>query len=145
MFVRNAWYVGALATQLGRSLQAVRMLGENLVLYRREDGQPVALEADVALRASRPTQGDLFGRKLIDGPTPERATHNGDHTGVPRTTPMFRPPATEPGLAAHLAAQAASISDQITIEDFLRVQLLCQRSRVDNVDKQNGDLLALSG
>lgn len=44
MFLKNAWYVGALSAEVGRELLAVKMLNENLVLYRKQDGTPVALE-----------------------------------------------------------------------------------------------------
>ena len=43
MFLKNAWYVGALSAEVGRELLAVKMLNENLVLYRKQDGTPVAL------------------------------------------------------------------------------------------------------
>ncbi len=43
-FLRNAWYVAALSPEIGRTLQAVRLLGEAIVLYRTQDGAPVALE-----------------------------------------------------------------------------------------------------
>ncbi len=43
-FLRNAWYVAALSPSIGRTLQAVRMLGEAIVLYRTQDGAAVALE-----------------------------------------------------------------------------------------------------
>lgn len=43
-FLRNAWYVAALSPQVGRTLLACRLLGEAVVLYRTEDGRPVALE-----------------------------------------------------------------------------------------------------
>ena len=43
-FLINAWYVAALSPTVGRTLQAVRMLGESIVLYRTQDHTPVALE-----------------------------------------------------------------------------------------------------
>lgn len=43
-FLRNAWYVAALSPAVGRSLQAVRILGDAIVLYRTQDNTPVALE-----------------------------------------------------------------------------------------------------
>ena len=43
-FLRNAWYVAALSGQVGRTLQARRLLGEAVVLYRTEAGKAVALE-----------------------------------------------------------------------------------------------------
>ncbi len=43
-FLRNSWYVAALSPQVERALRPVRLLGEAIVLYRTEDGKPVALE-----------------------------------------------------------------------------------------------------
>ena len=43
-FLHNAWYVAALAPEVGRTPRAVTMLSQDIVLYRREDGTPVALE-----------------------------------------------------------------------------------------------------
>lgn len=43
-FLRNAWYVAALARELGPAPLARRLLGEAVVLYRTQDGRPVALE-----------------------------------------------------------------------------------------------------
>ena len=44
MFMRNAWYVAASETELGEQLFAVKLLNEAVVLYRKGDGTPVALE-----------------------------------------------------------------------------------------------------
>src|SRR5688572_12384039 len=43
MFLRNYWYAAALASEVGRTLLARRILGEPLVLFRTESGQPAAL------------------------------------------------------------------------------------------------------
>ena len=43
-FLKNAWYVAALSPTVGRTLQAVKILGEAIVLYRTQDNTPVALE-----------------------------------------------------------------------------------------------------
>ena len=43
-FLQNAWYVAALSGDIGRSLEPVRLLSQAIVLYRTQDGQPVALE-----------------------------------------------------------------------------------------------------
>jgi phenylpropionate dioxygenase-like ring-hydroxylating dioxygenase large terminal subunit len=42
-FVRNQWYVAAYADEVGEELFARTVLGEPLVLFRAEDGSPVAL------------------------------------------------------------------------------------------------------
>ncbi|MCX5592283.1 aromatic ring-hydroxylating dioxygenase subunit alpha [Alcaligenes endophyticus] len=67
MFVRNAWYVGALAKDVNRQLFPVRMLGEDLVLYRREDGQPVALEDSCPHRRLPLSKGRLIGDQVECG------------------------------------------------------------------------------
>ena len=43
-FLKNAWYVAALSSDVQRSLKPLQILGEQLVLYRARDGQAVALE-----------------------------------------------------------------------------------------------------
>ncbi len=43
-FLHNAWYVAALSPEVGRHLLPVRLLSQAIVLYRTQDGAPVALE-----------------------------------------------------------------------------------------------------
>ncbi|MES2977334.1 MAG: aromatic ring-hydroxylating dioxygenase subunit alpha [Pseudomonadota bacterium] len=43
-FLKNAWYVAALSPDVGRGLKPVKILGEQIVLYRMQNGQAVALE-----------------------------------------------------------------------------------------------------
>lgn len=43
-FLKNAWYVAALSPDVDRNLKPVRLLSEAIVLYRTQDGRPVALE-----------------------------------------------------------------------------------------------------
>ena len=42
-FIRNAWYVAAWSKEIGRSLFKRRILGEPVVLYRKQDGTAAAL------------------------------------------------------------------------------------------------------
>ena len=44
MFLRNYWYVAAYDHEIGRHPLGRIILGEPVVLYRLEDGTPVALE-----------------------------------------------------------------------------------------------------
>ncbi len=44
MFLRNCWYVAAWDREVGRAPLARTLLGEPIVLYRKTDGTPVALE-----------------------------------------------------------------------------------------------------
>ena len=42
-FLRNAWYAAAWAAEIGRSPVRRTLLGDNVVLFRKENGDPVAL------------------------------------------------------------------------------------------------------
>ena len=42
-FVLNAWYVAAWSKEVGRKYLTRRILGEPILMYRKEDGTPVAL------------------------------------------------------------------------------------------------------
>jgi phenylpropionate dioxygenase-like ring-hydroxylating dioxygenase large terminal subunit len=44
MFLRNAWYVAAWDHEVGTGPKAIKMLGEEIVLFRRTDGVVAALE-----------------------------------------------------------------------------------------------------
>jgi vanillate O-demethylase monooxygenase subunit len=44
MFLRNFWYVAAADHEVSRTPMRRVFLGEPVVLYRKEDGTPVALE-----------------------------------------------------------------------------------------------------
>jgi vanillate O-demethylase monooxygenase subunit len=44
MFLNNAWYVLDIAARVTGELKPARVLGEPIVVYRRANGQPVALE-----------------------------------------------------------------------------------------------------
>ncbi len=43
VFVRNAWYVAGLSSEIGEGLLERRILGETVLFYRTEAGKPVAL------------------------------------------------------------------------------------------------------
>ncbi len=44
MFLRNCWYVAAWDHEVGSGLHPVKMLGEEIVLYRKTNGEVAALE-----------------------------------------------------------------------------------------------------
>lgn len=61
MYLRNAWYIAATAGEVSRAFRATRILGEDIVLYRTEAGDPVAL-ADACPHRKLPlSQGRLKG------------------------------------------------------------------------------------
>jgi phenylpropionate dioxygenase-like ring-hydroxylating dioxygenase large terminal subunit len=67
MFLRNAWYVAAWDREVTRSLLARTILGEPVVLYRKEDGTAVALEDRCCHRHLPLSMGKLEGDDLRCG------------------------------------------------------------------------------
>ena len=61
MFLRNYWYVAAWARDLGREPLARIMLNEPVVLFRKRDGTPVALEDRCIHRRLPLSMGRLIG------------------------------------------------------------------------------------
>ena len=61
MYLRNAWYVAGLGADIGRTLRPARILGDAVVLYRTEAGQPVALEDACPHRKLPLSKGALVG------------------------------------------------------------------------------------
>src|SRR5260221_9240687 len=61
MFLRNHWYVAAFDDEVGRTLLARTILGEDLVLFRQVDGGIVALEDRCAHRRLPLSAGRLIG------------------------------------------------------------------------------------
>ena len=102
MFLRNAWYVAALDAELKEGLLPVKMLNERIVLYRKSNGEPVALE-DACVHRKVPLS---MGR--IKGDTVECAYHgmtydaDGQCVRIPAWT-GFR---TEPACAAIPSSRA---------------------------------------
>ena len=66
-FQRNAWYVSAFADEVGRAPLARLLLNEPVVLYRREDGIPVALEDRCCHRRAPLSKGKVIGDRLQCG------------------------------------------------------------------------------
>ena len=60
-FIRNAWYVASWASALGRSLERRTILGEDVVLFRAQDGAPVALRDRCPHRLLPLSRGTLIG------------------------------------------------------------------------------------
>ncbi|WP_108662012.1 aromatic ring-hydroxylating dioxygenase subunit alpha [Acuticoccus kandeliae] len=61
MFLKNTWYVAAWGHEIGRSLTPVTILGEKIVLYRTEAGEPAALEDACPHRKLPLSMGRLKG------------------------------------------------------------------------------------
>src|SRR5262245_48307638 len=67
MFLRNSWYVAASGDEAGRKPLRRVILGEPVVLFRTEDGTPVALEDRCAHRHLPLSMGKLIGDTLQCG------------------------------------------------------------------------------
>ena len=67
MFLRNCWYVAGWSKDYQRALKAETILGENIVMYRNEDGRPVALEDACPHRKLPLSDGKLIGDTVVCG------------------------------------------------------------------------------
>ena len=61
MFLKNCWYVAGWSVDYAHTLKAETFLGENIVIYRAEDGKPVALEDACPHRKLPLSKGKLIG------------------------------------------------------------------------------------
>jgi vanillate O-demethylase monooxygenase subunit len=67
MFLRNAWYVAARSKELDRIPKPLKMLGEDIVFFRTQDGLPVALEDACPHRKLPLSMGTLKGDNIECG------------------------------------------------------------------------------
>ncbi|HEY3919746.1 MAG TPA: aromatic ring-hydroxylating dioxygenase subunit alpha [Stellaceae bacterium] len=67
IFLRNCWYVAAEAGEVTRAPLARLLLGEPVVMYRREEGAPVALEDRCCHRRAPLSKGKVIGDRLQCG------------------------------------------------------------------------------
>ena len=67
MFLKNAWYVAAESRELDRAPLGRLLLGEPVVLYRTQDGTPVALEDRCCHRRAPLHRGEVVGDALQCG------------------------------------------------------------------------------
>ena len=65
--IRNCWYVAALADEVGRELLTRRIVGINMVFYRTEAGEAVALHDRCVHRSFPLSKGRLVGDALVCG------------------------------------------------------------------------------
>ncbi len=61
MYVRNAWYVGAWDHEVTRGMKRRIIMDEPIVLFRKEDGTPIALEDRCCHRQAPLSMGKLVG------------------------------------------------------------------------------------
>ncbi len=89
-YLRNAWYVAGSTAEIGRKPLRRVLLGEPVVLYRKEDGVPVALADRCPHRFAPLSRGRLVGDDLQCGYHGLRfdaagaCTHNPHGGAIPR-------------------------------------------------------------
>lgn len=66
-FIRNCWYVAGRSSDFGRNLTAVRLLGEDIVIFRGERDEPIALEDACPHRKLPLSCGQLHGSTVVCG------------------------------------------------------------------------------
>ena len=67
MYLKNAWYVAGWSREFDRKLAARKILGENVVFYRQQDGAIVALEDACPHRKLPLSKGSIRGDEVICG------------------------------------------------------------------------------
>ena len=66
-FIRNCWYVAGRSEDFGRQLSAVRMLDEEIVVYRDTKGTAIALEDACPHRKLPLSRGTIEGDHVVCG------------------------------------------------------------------------------
>jgi phenylpropionate dioxygenase-like ring-hydroxylating dioxygenase large terminal subunit len=67
MFLKNAWYMAGWSSEIGRDLLSRRLVGESVVMYRQENGEPVALADRCPHRFAPLSRGKLKGDSVECG------------------------------------------------------------------------------
>ena len=67
MYLRNSWYVAGISSEIATELTPLRILDENIVLYRTKSGEPVALEDSCPHRRLPLSKGRLLNDKIECG------------------------------------------------------------------------------
>lgn len=91
--IRNAWYVAARSSELGRALLGRTLLDHRVVLYRTGDGAPVALEDRCPHRSFPLSKSRLEGDRIVcgyHGMTYEASGQCVHIPSVPGATPNLR-------------------------------------------------------
>jgi vanillate O-demethylase monooxygenase subunit len=63
-YVRNAWYVAGWSSEFANDLGAVKILDDNIVIYRTSKGRVIAMEDRCPHRFLPLSMGKLIGDNL---------------------------------------------------------------------------------
>ena len=66
-YLRDCWYVAARSEDIERKLSPVRIMGERIVLFRGERGEPIALEDACPHRKLPLSRGTIEGSTVVCG------------------------------------------------------------------------------
>ena len=85
MFLRNCWYVAGWSNDYKAELKSQKILGENIVFYRKRNGDAVALEDACPHRKLPLSQGQLREDRVICGYHGLTFNCSGDRVDAPTT------------------------------------------------------------
>ena len=91
MYLRNSWYVAAMSSDIVERLTPLRILGENIALFRTDGGEPVALEDSCPHRRLPLSRGRLLNDGIECGYHGLKFDHSGQCIAAP--TQQRIPPA----------------------------------------------------
>jgi vanillate O-demethylase monooxygenase subunit len=123
-FVRNCWYIAALADEIGRALTERLILGRSVLLYRREDGTAVAMQNRCPHRSFPLSKGRLCGddvecgyHGITYGPD-GRCVRIPSQENIPATFRLHRYPLVERGPFVWIWTGDVEAADPKEIPDF---------------------------
>jgi vanillate O-demethylase monooxygenase subunit len=148
MFLRNSWYVAAWGSEIGRLALLRRiLLGDPVVLYRRTDGKPVALEDRCCHRHAPLSSGRVRGDNLECGYHGFTYDPSGKCVRIP-TQEMIPPgarvksyPVVERHQFVWIWMGDPALADETLIEDFHWLDDPGWRYRGERLDLQGNYLL----
>ena len=123
MFLRNSWYVAALSSEIRAELRPLRILGENIVFFRKGSGEPVALQDACPHRRLPLSKGRLLNNRIECGYHGLQFDHSGQCVAAPtqdRIPPSARvrsyPAVDRWGLVWIWMGDAALADDKLIID-----------------------------
>jgi len=123
--IRNAWYVAAWGSEVGETPYAVQIAGDHIVIYRKSDGTPVALDDTCPHRFAPLHRGKVRGDRIECGyhglqfDETGACVHNpvGEGT-VPRSACLRRYPLVERDTLLWIWMGDSEHADPARIPDF---------------------------